>query len=42
VGIEVKVFRAEKLDDSVVVLVVDENGTEKRPLCINAAGKGPF
>ena len=42
VGVEIEVFGTEKLDDAVVVFVVDENGAEKRPLCINAAGKGPF
>jgi len=41
-GVQVKVFGSKGFDDAVVVFIVDENGTEKGPFCINAAGEGSF
>ena len=42
VGVEIEIFGAEKLDDSVVVFVVDENGAENGLFGIDVAGKGAF
>src|SRR4030095_11399332 len=42
VRVEVKVFRTEKLDDAVIVLVVDENGAEKTSLRVHIAGESTF
>jgi hypothetical protein len=41
-SVEIEVFRTQKLDDPVIVLVVDEDRAEQRSFRVDVAGKRAF